>query len=85
MGEVLLLAWQSAEWLLSKAADFMLGEHLARELLSGLAFWLVFAEVKGCTEVFPLSEESPHFWPVAPHLRGFNIQKKNSLGPLVSN
>lgn len=32
--KVLLLALQHTRWLLNKAADFILGEHLALELLS---------------------------------------------------
>lgn len=73
---MLLLALQHARWLLNKAADFILGEHLAQELLSsGPSLQRCFCS---------LSEESPHFWPEL-HIREDLILKKSRLDPPVSS
>lgn len=55
--EVLLPALQCARWLLNKAADFTLGEHLAQELLSSGPS---SAEVKNPTVSFFPSLRCPY-------------------------
>lgn len=71
--EVLLPALQCARWLLNKAADFTLGEHLAQELLSSGPS---SAEVKNPTVSFFPSLRCPYAFGQWLHIREDLVLKK---------